>query len=201
MSRFIKLVKAAFWIQSRVSLQIFCDNKNISSSKTASLGSNWLLLEDPGTKCYVKIRGQFTVEQAHRFCDDESVGNRIARVALPENERENQFLVQLLMENRGKNAWIGAERNRTYLTTRTVHGLGRRPLLLGLTKRKYMEKYKNKSRKLFREPRSSSTKWHSKWTGCWRRRSERTIILAGIPGWPETASGSFLRGSMKSART
>jgi hypothetical protein len=149
----------------------------------------------------VKIRGQFTVEQAHRICDDESVGNRVARVALPQNERENQFLVQLLVDNRGKNAWIGAERNRTYLTTRTVHGLGHRPLLLGLAKVKFLINNKILQWKLFREPRSSSTKWHSKWTGCWKRRSEKTTISAGIHGWPETANGSFLHGSMKSTRT
>lgn len=46
---------------------------------------------DPATRCYKKLKGRFTLFEAGRECENED-----AKLALPRNERENEFLVGFL---------------------------------------------------------------------------------------------------------
>lgn len=76
-----------------------------------AIGQDWTLLTDPEIHCYKKLKGRFLYPEAERYCNIEN-----ANVALPKNERENEFLVRLM--GGAKGAWIDAIRIKDKLVSR-----------------------------------------------------------------------------------
>ena len=73
----------------------------------------WNLLLDPGTSCYLKLKGRYTFEDAAIKCAEK---HSKAKPALPKNDRENELLVEML--GNAKGVWLYAERKRN-----AIHGI------------------------------------------------------------------------------